>query len=215
MRLFHRINLLLSSIPVLLCLACSPLSGYKYLKTGRISEQELRPVIDKDKAQLFKAKIDLYNQHFSGLILLKQLNQEVSHLTFVTEIGMKMFDFEVKDSVFRLVYVFEPLNKPRIIQLLQEDMKLLLMQHLSDKEASIYERKDQKIFKVKEDFRYYYKLKPGSALIDQIIKKGSLFRKVNVRYSYNDSLQIRTIRLKHKGLVRLKIELTQLTKAAP
>lgn len=215
MRLFHRINLLLSSIAVFLCFACSPINGYKYVKTKRISEEELRPVIDNRQAQLFKASIDLYNKHFSGLILLKQLNEEVSHLTFVTEIGMKMFDFEVKDSVFRPVYVFEPLNRPKVIQLLQEDMKLILVQHLSGKETEVYEKSDTRAFKIKEDYKYYYILRKNSSLVDRIIKKGWLFKKAKVRYFYNESLQTEKIRLKHKGLIRLRIELNKIHKANP
>ncbi len=208
-----QINLFLSSLLALLLVSCSPASGYRFVKSATITEKEIRPIINKDNSLLFKTKIDLYNHRFSGLIVLKQTDPATSHLTFVTEIGMKMFDFEIKDATFKLVYVFEPLNKPKILKLLKTDLKLILLQHLLNKEAAIYENKTGKVYKVKEDFRYYYKLNKTSSLVWKIIKKGTLFTKVKVNYTYTDSLNASRIRLKHKGLIRLKIELNNLPKS--
>lgn len=206
-------NLFLNSVFVILVASCAPTSSYKLTGSSLITENQVKPIINTNKALLYKAKLDLYRQHYSGLLLLKQTDSNMSHLTFVTEIGMKMFDFEITDDRFNLVYIFEPLNKPKVIQLLEADMKLILLQHLLKKEASIYEKKDQRIFKVKEGHRYYYELHPGTKTVKKITVKGRFFTKEKVMYDYNDSLDAEHIQLKHKGLIRLKIELTRLNKS--
>jgi hypothetical protein len=214
MRRFHLIHLLLSSLLVSLFLSCSPVRGYQLKGSKVVTGQDLEPVIPKTQALLYKARIHLYNRRFSGLILLKQLSPDLSHLTFVTEIGMKMFDFEIRNNTLQLVYIFEPLNKPGIIRLLEDDMKLLLLQHILNKEAQVFEKNDKKIFKRKDDLRYYYLLQPDTSAISRILKKGTLFTKVKVNYLYQgDPLSAERIRLRHKGLIRLKIELTKLNRS--
>jgi len=212
MRRFLPINLFLSSLAALFVFACSPVTCYKFVKSAKITGQDAHPIIPAENALLYKAQIDLYNRHFSGLIILKQLDKEISHLTFVTEIGMKMFDFEIRDTSFKLVYVFEPLDKPKITTLLQNDMQLILLQHLLNKEASVYENKNEKIFKVHEVFCYYYKLNIASKTIEKIKKRSSLFTKVKVNYLYDNNANATSIKLKHKGLIRLKIELKNIAK---
>ena len=208
-------SLLLSSLVLLTLYACSPVNGGKYLRSTVITEKDVQPIINKTNSLLYKAKIDVYNRHFSGLIVLKQTAPNTSHLTFVTEIGMKMFDFEILDSVFKLVYVFEPLNKPRLIYLLENDMKLILLQHLLNREADVFEKKDMIVYRVKQDFRYYYQSSTGNKTVEKIIKKGSLFKKAKEIYTYDDSLNAKKINLKHKGLVRLKISMEQVNKSTP
>ena len=215
MRRFLLINLYLSSFFALLFISCSPASGHKLLRTAVITENDVHPIVNKTNALLYKAKIDVFNKHYSGLIVLKQLDKENSRLAFVTEIGMKMFEFEIRDTVFNLVYMFEPLNKPKIIQLLKDDMKLILLHQLINKEASVYQKKENIVYKVDQKFRYYYVLNDHSKNVRKTLKKGSLFTKVKVNYFYNDSLNARLIRLKHKGLIRLKIELNNLNKTQP
>jgi hypothetical protein len=138
-----------------------------------------------------------------------------------------MFDFEIINNNFKtsgvtlhhndfkLTYIFEPLNKPKIIELLKSDMKLILLQQLFYKEARSYEKKNKCIYKIKEDARYYYKVNSNTRAVESIIKKGKLLTKEKVTYLYNDSLNPSNIRLKHKGLIRLRIELNNLPKTAP
>jgi hypothetical protein len=212
MKQYLRTNLFLSSLLALILISCSPATGHKFSKTVTVSKADVQSIINKDNSLLYKAKIDLYNNHFSGLIILKQIEPSISHLTFVTEIGMKMFDFEIRDTSFKLVYVFEPLNNPRVIKLLESDMKLILLQHLYHKQATMFVKKDETIYKVKDGFRYYYVLNTNSKSVKKIIKKGKLFAKVKVTYLYNESSNASRIQLKHKGLIRLKIELNNIPK---
>lgn len=123
-----------------------------------------------------------------------------------------MFDYEIQNTNFKLVYVFEPLNKPRILQLLKADMKLILLQHLLAREAQLFEKNDNRIYKIKDGYRYYYMLNPGNNSVKKTRVRGQVFTKEKVDYLYSDSLTASHIQLKHKGLIRLRMELTQITK---
>jgi len=208
-------NLLLSSVLAVILGACSPASGYRLLGTSVITAKEVRPIVNRNNSLLYKAKINLYTKYFSGLIILKQTDSITSHLTFITEIGMKMFDFEVQHNNFKLVYVFAPLNKPKILKLLENDMKLILLEHLLNQEAQVYEKKPNRIYKRTQKLKYYFKSNVETKTIEKITVKGSLFTKEKVWYFYNSDLNAKQVRLKHKGLIRLKIELNNITKQNP
>ncbi len=214
----HRLllkNLLLSSLLLFIFISCSPTHGYKLAGKEVVTSSHVRPIIDSDSSLLYKAKITFYNQYFSGLILLKQTDTAISHLVFVTELGMKMFDFQIQDNELKLIYVFEPLNKPEVLNLLKNDLKLIFLQHLLNKEACFYKKKggNTRIYKIYDGkLKNYYLVDPSEKKIKRTIVKKNLLIKEKVDYSYDNSLIINNIKLKHKGLIRLKIELNVLTK---
>jgi len=207
-------NLCLSSLFITLIVSCSPTQHYTVKRTQIVTESDIHSIIDKNKSLLYKAKIKLYNRYYSGLIVLKQTSPGTSHLVFLTELGMKMFDFEIRNNQFKLIYVFEPLNKPNVLKLLENDMKLILLQNLLNKDAKVFEFEDQSklIYQTSSGkFKNYYFINTITKTVDRAIVKGSLFIKEKVDYIYNDSLNANQIKLKHKGFIRLKIELNNIS----
>ncbi len=206
-------NLCLSSLFIAFLFGCSPTQGYKLSRVEIVTNTHVRAIINKDNSLLYKAKINLYNKYYGGLIVLKQIDPSTAHLVFVTELGMKMFDFEIKNNEFKLVYVFEPLNQPKILKILESDMKLILLQSLINKEARIYEKENECIYVVPNgNYKNYYFVNKTSKTVGKAIVKGNLFSKEKVNYIYNDSLNAQQIKLKHKGLIHLKIELNNISK---
>lgn len=214
----HRLllkNLLLNSLLFLLLVSCSPTHGYKLGGKEIVTSSKVRSIINTDSSVLYKAKITLYNNYFTGLILLKQTDATTSHLVFVTELGMKMFDFQIQDNELKLIYVFEPLNKPEVLNLLKNDLKLIFLQHLLNKEAFFYEKKDEntRIYKIYDGkLKNYYLVDPSENMIKRTIVKKNFLIKEKVDYNYYNTFEINNIKLKHKGLVRLHIELTAISK---
>ena len=207
-------NLCLSSLIITLIISCSPAHNYTLSRTEIVKESDIHSIVNKDNSLLYKAKINLYNKYFSGLIVLKQTDSVTSHLVFITELGMKMFDFEIRSNQLKLIYVFEPLNKPNILKLLENDMKLILLQNLLNKEARVYENKEHSkiIYQtINDKLKNYYFINPKTKTVDKTIVKGKLFVKEKVEYIYSDSLNAKQIKLKHKGFIRLKIELNNLS----
>jgi hypothetical protein len=212
MRQFFSKNLFLSSLVVFLISSCSPTLCYKkQSKPEVITETKIHPIVNRNNSLLYKANIKLYTKYFSGLILLKQTDSSTSHLVFVTELGMKMFDYEIQNNQFKLIYVFEPLNKPKILNLLESDLKLILLQNLLNKEAAIYSKANKYIYKVNEqELKNFYYINTSTKTVSQTKVKGALFCKEKVTYIYNDSSEATHIKLKHKGFIRLKIELNNI-----
>jgi hypothetical protein len=208
-------NLCLSSLCLLLLVACSPTHGLKLTKHEVVDGRQVRPIINADSSSLYKANITIYNKYYSGLILLKQTDSITSHLVFVTEVGMKMFDFKIQKGQLELVYVFEPLNKPRILNLLESDMKLLLLQHLLNKEADVYENKDfaKRVYRVTNGkYSNYYNVNAINKTVENTIVRGYLQTKEKISYAYDNQFIATHIKLKHSGFIRLQIELTNISK---
>src|SRR6478735_1040855 len=90
--------LLLSSVLILVFGSCR-ISKYKHLKQCNavvFNAGHVLPVLKNTNSVKYKATIDVLKNHFSGLVILKQTDSVSQHIVFITELGLKMFDFEVK-----------------------------------------------------------------------------------------------------------------------
>lgn len=211
---FRLKHLFLSSLLLILFESCSPVKGYKLVGSLKVDKERVLPIIDPTVSLLYKANIQLYSKRYSGIILLKQTDAKTAHLTFVTEIGMKLFDYEITDTTFKLVSIFEPINQARITTTLENDMKLILLHQLYKTESTHYEKGTSNIYRIRDKTRYYYVV-GANRTIGHIQAKGLLFNKVRVNYLMDEDLKPQEIKLKHKGLMHLKINLKRLSKLEP
>lgn len=125
-----KLYLLLSSFFLLTFFVSCRISKYKHpVECNRvvITKQAFTPILKETGASKFKATIDVLKNHLTGIIIVKQTDSASTHIIFVTEIGMKMFDFEWKNDEMKSVYVFEPLNKPKLINVLQANFKSIFL----------------------------------------------------------------------------------------
>lgn len=209
MRQYPKLYLLLSS---LLFLSCS-ISKYKSKivpVTEELSFDRLLPVINPNgTATKYKATIDVLNKHFSGLVIVKKTDSVTTHVVFITELGMKMFDLEKKDTSLQMVYVFEPMNKPNLISVLKTNFKNMLLMDVYEKSISIGQtKKKEKVYEVKnlKESRYFI-IKEPNQLEKQAVfyknKKASL-----INYEYNPDTKIyEKIKSIQYGIVKIRIEL--------
>lgn len=202
---------LLSSCLLLLFIGCSPVSGYKLKETQVVTHKQVHTMDEVDIAQMYKTKITVYNKYYTGFITLKQTEPNVSRLVFTTELGMTMFDFKIQNNNVEAVYVFEPLNKPEIKKVLADDFKLILLQHLINNKAEVYEKKgvNHLIYKSRNNkYKNYYKLDTTEQTVTETIVKKFCSVKQQVNYEYDLAKRVKHLVLKHKGLLRLQIEMT-------
>lgn len=123
-----KLYLSLSSICLFL-FSCS-ISKFKHSSECNrvvINRDSFAPVLKETAATKFKGSIDVLKNHLTGIVIVKQTDSVSTHIIFVTEIGMKMFDFEWKDRNMKAVYVFEPLNKPALINALLMNFKAIFL----------------------------------------------------------------------------------------
>lgn len=203
-------NLCLSSI-IILCIGCAVPRKYKLTGENKSCANPLKEAAATSVHGLkYKMSIQLFKNYFTGILLYKKTDPTTFHLAFVTELGLKMFDMEIKDGELKTLYCFEPLNKPRIKGLLEKEMNLLFLTDFDRPLNKEYAAQTgEKIFISKngrEKHIYYTNANIVKALK---VKKG-ISTKVKSKYFYTENSIPETIRLKHKGFLRLKIELNKI-----
>jgi hypothetical protein len=212
MVIFRLKNLYLSSLLILLTSCVIPLK-YKLAEQRKITVTDAQPLVSSELSMLYKTQIFLFNKYYTGMLLHKQTDSTTSHLVFVTELGMKMFDIEVKKDSLKMVYCFAPMNTPKITTLLENDMGLILLYQLLNKQSKVYlnKKEKKKLYITKENNRkYFYYTQGNSNRIAKSLVKGKLFTKQKTVYKYGLDNLPESVSLKHKGLLRLKIKLNRI-----
>jgi hypothetical protein len=208
-------NLLLSSFIVLLLSACT-LGHYGRLKEKSQADPAYPASLfgDNFNSFLFKTNITVYNKDFSGLLVTKQMSPQDYRVIFTTELGMKLFDFEFKDTSFTLHYCVPQFNQPKLLKTIQQDIEILLMNNLKNKsfnyftdpktEATVYRCKDGKYYN-------YYFIEKGSGQLRKIEHSKKHTKKIIFTPdNYVDGFP-NHILIRHYN-IKLKIELNLLKK---
>lgn len=201
--------LLLSSI--LLLSGCA-ISKYKRLSCDKIvmNESDLAPVLPPSGAMKYKTSIDVLNNHLTGLLIIKKTDSLTTRIVFVTELGMKMFDFEAQGNHMRAVYVFDPMNKPAFIEALKRNFNDLLLLNAYNHETGKCTKGNRRVFEVRNgrDKSYYTIEDPGTyaASLQENFHKHKRVSKTEYTYDKATGLYSR-IRTKQYGLVKFYFEL--------
>jgi hypothetical protein len=167
---------------------------------------------------LFQSYIDIYSNHFSGLMFIKPLNGNSHRTVFITEVGIKIFDMEFfRNGDFKLYYCMEELNRKTIINTLKNDIGIML--------NNIPENGTWKMMQEKNDGRIIIKSKYYNGVrycfinkktnkVDELIQTGAFLKKVNMRFYSTDGAEIDSINISHYNL-KLKIHLSKLYETLP
>jgi hypothetical protein len=190
------------------------ISKYKHLSCDKIvlSESHISPILKGKTALKYNASIDILNNHLTGLLVVKQTDSISKHIVFVTELGMKMFDFEVKGNEINVVYVFEPLNKPKLINVLKQnfsDMLLLTPYGYNDSKC---ENQNHIVYISSRDKtkRCFTISKSNELILQETFRKNKRISKIN--YTYNAASQtFSQIKCKQYGLIKFYFELNEPT----
>jgi hypothetical protein len=159
---------------------------------------------------LFNTKIDLLNNHFSGLMVVKPVSTDNYRVVFITETGLKIFDMEFfPDKEVKVHYVMDAMNKKALIKTLSSDISLVLMNRLlcckpillKDKHSgdTIYKYHDQKK-------RNYYFMEGTKSKPSHVKQASWISNKVSADFYGSESSGIDSIRITHNNF-RLSIYL--------
>ncbi len=197
--------------------SCSVTKNYLLKGESVLIPAKIQPLLDPNYAPLYKMQITVFNKYYSGLLLHKQTDSITAHLVFVTELGMKMFDFEIKKGVYELSYCFEPLNNPKYIKILKQDFSFMFLDNLRNKKAKFFTKESSNfniIFLSNEKEKQYYFVDKKTEKVSTSFTKKGLGKKRLVSYTYlNTGLSVPSnISLKHKGLIRIKMNLENIPK---
>lgn len=208
-------NLLLSSLIAISLSACT------FGHYGRLSEvkntiaKPLKSLFgDNFNSFLFKTNITVYGKDFSGLLVTKQMSPQDYRVIFTTELGMKLFDFEFKDTAFTLHYCVPQFNKPKLLKVIQHDIETLLMSSVANKRVVEYTDKKglYSVQKVElEKLQNYYFTENASQHLVKIEQAKKRIKKTTFTLSNYQTDFPGNILIKHHD-IKLKIELNLLKK---
>jgi len=212
-------NLLLSSCIAVLLAGCTfgHYGRLKPLPAPPPGEHALdpKPIFgDNFNSFLFKTNISVYGHDFSGLLVTKQMAPQDYRVIFTTELGMKLFDFEFKDTSFTLHYCVPQFNKPKLLKTIQHDIEILLMNDL--KNATFEQYTDAKaeysIAKAKAGsmYNYYFTEKATKHLVKIEHSKKRVKKTIFTLSKYVNDFPNNVI-IQHCD-IKLKIELNLLKK---
>lgn len=125
MRFLH-LNSLLAA---LLCAMASCGSAYRSLRPTAGVEDCIAPFRPRfDTTALYNTQVDVLQHHFSGLLLFKPMSNGSMRVVFMTEMGLKFFDFEFgSDGSFTKHYVLPKMDKKAVVKTLRKDFEMILM----------------------------------------------------------------------------------------
>lgn len=112
------------------------------------------------KTELYKASVDVYGNHISGLMFFKTMPDSSHNVVFTTETGLTFFNFSwSKSGEFKVQHVIERLDRKVVINLLRKDLELILIpstytskaQAEPDKTHSVQFKKEKIFFFVSQD----------------------------------------------------------------
>ena len=216
MRQLRKPYLLLSSFLLLTVFVSCSISKYQSSVkpfTETLTYQRLLPVVDPNgTSSKFKASIDVLNKHFTGIVIVKKTDSITTHMIFVTELGMKMFDLEQKDTSLNMVYVFEPMNKPKLINVLKTNFKNMFLLGVYDKDRTTgFLKNKQKTYEILDgkEKRYLLAADTNKLITQATFSKKKKTSKITYVYS-GEKTAYTQIKCVQYGLVKIKIELNKI-----
>lgn len=210
--------LFISICSLLIISSCSfsIFNNYKTTCKHKFNEQNLKPVFIQDTlSHLYKAKFHIYKKYFSGLMVFRNMPSGNSRVVFMSEMGLKFFDFEFSKpnnenkTGFTIHYCMEAINKKMLINILRNDFGLIIMNNL--KSSELVEMKEKgtlnKVLKLKIDKRHnFYIFDKETARMTNIKQTSCLFKKVKIDlFQQTDNIPD-SIKISHYNL-KLKIDL--------
>ncbi len=102
---------------------------------------------------VYRSNLSILNHHLSGLIVIKKIpGRNGTQVVFVSEIGMKYFDFEYTDgqntAAFSCHYLMESLQHHKIQSRLRSLMQMLVMQYPHSVKAAYFKHPNTGEFEI-------------------------------------------------------------------
>lgn len=136
---------------------------------------------------VYKAKIEVYNKNFGGILIIKKIGPDSHRVVFTTEFGSKIFDFQFEGDTFTKNFVVEDLDRKIFIKVLREDFKLLVNE--SAKVLAVYESENQNVYKTETDKKSnFYFLEDESDKLVKIVNASRTKEKVEIDFTSSEAV---------------------------
>jgi len=158
---------------------------------------------------VYKCQMDIYNNHVSGILIVKKINDTTHRVVLTSDFGNKLIDFEISEHDFKLNYVLPDLDKKIVINFLKNDF-----QHLLRREYPVnsrFENKESNIYLSKLDKKIYYLFfNKENNLLKQIVYTKNNKEKIDFTFAAKKHIFADSLNLQHKDF-KINIKLYQIT----
>lgn len=88
----------------------------------------LPPIIKANTAsQKYNMQLDFMKHHLSGMLIVRRMPNEDIRFLATTYFGLSIFDFSLQGETFKVNSCIAPMNKEKILKLLEADLKNLFL----------------------------------------------------------------------------------------
>lgn len=174
-------------------------------------------VLNKNYQQLvYKANMDIYKRGFSGVYLFKKQEADTSfRIVMLSEFGLTYFDFEYKNKQFKIKNCQEFFNKPMLLKLMQNHIRLLLTVVDNPTKIKQINNSDttQSVYKFKFNYKKYYYFYDFNSNLKKIVVKKNMFSKTQIHIdNYNNDIP-KNIKITHnRQKIKLSLKLLEVKK---
>mgnify|MGYP000433413488 FL=1 len=159
---------------------------------------------NQEKDYVYKAKINVYNNYFGGVFIVKKIADSNHRIVFTTEMGAKIFDFSFYKDEFKVNYIIDELNKKILLNVLEKDFRVLVRE--SQQVISKSEKHGVHILETKINNKtYFYKLLNNDVL-KSIVRVNNGKEKVQFLFLNIHEATAKNIQILHSN-IKLDINL--------
>ena len=157
---------------------------------------------------IYKSKIDVYGNHFGGILIIKKLSEDTHRVVFTTEFGSTLFDFEFQKDAFKSYFIVDALNKPILINTLKRDFKILLNETLVVQQE--YSSNTETVYKTRDGKRFnFYAFSKENKSLKKIVNTSSTKEKITFIFEDIKNASAHYITIKHHT-IKLSLALQKL-----
>lgn len=199
----------LYSLIFLLFFSCKTykLKDVKFIPNSETTVENL--YFSSNEDYVYKCQMDIYNNHFSGILIIKKINQTTHRVVMTSDFGNKLIDFEIADQDFKLNYVLPDLDKKIVINFLKNDFQRLLKREYPVTES--FEDDNSKIYLSKIDNQSYYLFfNKDNSLLKKVVYTKNNKEKIDFTFDAKKHIFADSIDLQHKDF-NINIKLFQIT----
>jgi len=160
---------------------------------------------NSDSIYLYQTEIRFMKNYYSGLMVIKSQNDSVKRLVFITEMGIKIFDIEIKNPLnnkeyYNVNYIIEPFSRKMLVKTLANDLGMLC-QNGNVKFIDAFANDEKTFLRIKNHCKsFYYIYGMNEKNYSEIIVSSMFKQKSNINFFGVNNFAPDSIKLKHFGL---------------
>jgi len=188
--------------------SCTPtiFKGLDSSGKKRIEKSDLFPFV-VDTTLMYNMQIHHKENIFSGILLIKPVENHSIHTIFTSIFGLTIFDFEFNETEFKINRCIEQLQKKKILNLFKKDFRALFSYNLPKVvESKVYEKEQMPTgYKIKTTDGKAYFLIHGKQL--RKIEMPATITSLQIDYQcYKNDLPERILILHRKLKLNMQLE---------